>query len=56
MNFEYALDAVIKEVIGWDVSKGKPTEKPGLFGIPVAFVEPLKNKEERGFMFILLYG
>ena len=24
-------------MIGWDVSKGKPTEKPGLFGIPIAF-------------------
>ena len=37
MNFKYALDVVIKEVIGWDVSKGKATEKPGLFGIPLAF-------------------
>jgi hypothetical protein len=37
LNFEYALDVVIKEVIGWDVSKGKPTEKPGLFGVPIAY-------------------
>ena len=31
LNFEYALDVVIKEVIGWGVSKGKRIEKPGLF-------------------------
>ena len=37
LNFEYVLDVVIREVIGWDVSKGKPTGKPGLFGIPIAF-------------------
>ena len=37
LNFEFILDIVIREVIGWDVKKGEPTEKPGLFGQCIAF-------------------
>jgi hypothetical protein len=37
LNFEFILDIVIREVIGWDVKKGEPTEKPGLFGVCKAF-------------------
>ena len=37
LNFEFILDIVNKEVIGWDVEKGEPTEKPGLFGKCIAF-------------------
>jgi hypothetical protein len=44
LNFEYALDVVIREVIGWDVSKGKPTGKPGLFGIPIVFGGAVKEQ------------
>ena len=37
LNFEYMLDIVIREVIGWDVKNCKPTATPGLFGVPYGY-------------------
>jgi len=36
--FDYTLEIVINEVIGWDMNKGQARQdKPGLFGTPQAF-------------------
>ena len=37
LAFEYVLNIVLEEVIGWDVKKNRATGKPGLFGIPIAY-------------------
>ena len=46
--FEYALEIVIEEVIGWDMKKGKAREdKPGLFGVPQAYTATIEEQGRR---------
>jgi hypothetical protein len=37
LNYEMMLEVIIKCVVGWDDTKQCPTEKPGLFGVPLAY-------------------
>ena len=37
LAFQYVLDIVLEEVVGWDIKHNRPTGKPGLFGLPLAF-------------------
>jgi hypothetical protein len=38
------VNIIIKVVIGWDVKNNKPTEEPGLCGIPEAFTLAIKEQ------------
>ena len=37
LNYEMLVDIIIECMIGWDDTKGQPTEQEGLFGIPEAY-------------------
>jgi len=46
--FEYVLDIILEEVVGWDLKNGKAREdKPGLFGVPQAFTATVEEQGRR---------
>ena len=46
--FEYVLDIILEEVVGWDLEKGKSREdKPGLFGVAQAFTATVEEQGRR---------
>ena len=42
--FELALEIVIRDVIGWDLENQRPTDVPGLLGIPTALVAAIEEQ------------
>lgn len=42
--FEQVLDIVIEQVLGWDQTNGRPTERPGLFGVPIAYIAAMEEQ------------
>ena len=42
--FEQVLDIVIRDVIGWNIDEQRPTDVPGLFGIPEALAAAVEEQ------------
>ena len=42
--FELALDIIIRHVIGWDLENQRPTEVPGLMGVPEALAGSVEEQ------------
>ena len=45
--FEFVLEIIIEEVIGWNMKDGKARERGGLFGMPEAFVFAIEEQGRR---------
>jgi len=44
INFEMLIHIVMEEVIGWDMRRNRPTEKPGMYGICEAIAMALEEQ------------
>ena len=45
--YKQVMDAVWRNVIGWDFDKNCPTEKPGVYGVPVACFESTEEQTRK---------